>query len=354
MGLRSLARRYLPSELKASLRAWPARVSRWVLPLFARWRWSSSLYYGLFSRAFTREHFGVIQGRRAYWRSLNQDQQSYALLRRNTHRLEKGLIMRPRRAVFAEAYIEETVQMFLRAQQSKVIAAAELNWAHDVLHEYFTVVQDTPVITKARELWTTRTTADATNSGAVPYRRADAPALSVNADDLEQLFRRRRSVRWYLPEAVPEQLLTRAVNMATLAPSACNRQPYSFYVINDAARAAKVASFAGGTVGFAQQIPALIVVVGDLSAYPLERDRHCIYIDGALAAMQLMLATETLGLATCPINWPDIEQRERAMQRELQLEPYQRPIMLMAVGYADPEGGVAYSAKKDDRVLMRQ
>lgn len=353
MTIRTLARKYLPTGLKASLRAFPERLSRWVMPLFARWRWSASLYYGLFSRAFTREHYGVLQGRRAYWRSLHEDRQSYALLRRNTHRLEKGLIMRPRRAVFAEAYIEETVRMFLRAQQSSAISPNELAWAHDVLSEYFAVVGDATVITRARELWATRIDAATARGGAVPYRRADAPALSVNTDDLEQLFRRRRSVRWYLPDPVPPELIAQAVNMASLAPSACNRQPYAFYTVTDAARAAKIASFAGGTAGFAEQLPALIVVVGDLSAYPLERDRHCIYIDGALAAMQFMLAAETLGLATCPINWPDIEPREQALQRELQLEPYQRPIMLLAVGYADPEGGVAYSAKKDDRVLMR-
>lgn len=354
MGLRTLARRLLPSGMKAKLRTMAEALHRRVLPLFAHSRWSASLYYGLFSRTFIREHYGVLQGRREYWRSLNRDQKSYALLRRNTHRLEKGLIMRPRRTSFAEAYIEETVTMFLRAEQSAVIAESELQWAHDVLAEYFSVVADTPVIAQARELWQQRSDANRLTGEAVPYRRANAPETDIQPEQLEQLFRRRRSVRWYMPEQVPEELIRRALNMAALAPSACNRQPYEFYFISEPERAARVAGFAGGTVGFAQQIPALIVVVGDLSAYPLERDRHCIYIDGALAAMQFMLAAETLGLATCPINWPDIEPREQAMQRELQLAPYQRPIMLMAVGYADPEGGVAYSAKKDDRVLMRQ
>ena len=59
----------------------------------------------------------------------------------------------------------------------------------------------------------------------------------------------------------------------------------------------------------------IVQVVGNLAAYPLERDRHLIYIDSALASMQLMLAAETLGLSTCPINWPDVDFAEQNIQQ---------------------------------------
>lgn len=357
MAVRKILRTLLPSQLKQWLHQQADNLNRLTMRLFAHFRWTSSLYYGLFSGKFSREHFGVLQGRVQYQKSLSADKKSYALLRRNTHRLEKGLIMRPRRASFAADYIGETVTMFLRAQQSSQISHVELTWAHDVLSEYFAVVEDTAKIKQARELWETRKSHDNStkvkNQKSVPYQRSNSAMSDISADQLEQLFLRRRSVRWYLPQQVPQELIERAINMASLAPSACNRQPYEFYYISDQAQAAKVAGFAGGTVGFSQQVQNLIVVVGDLSAYPYERDRHCIYIDGALASMQLMLAAETLGLATCPINWPDVEHRERAMEKELKLAPHQRPIMLISIGYADPEGGIAYSAKKDAEVLLK-
>ncbi len=75
--------------------------------------------------------------------------------------------------------------------------------------------------------------------------------------------------------------------------------------------------------------------------------------DASLAAMQFMLALETLGLASCPINWPDIEPLERRMDRELGLPPHLRPVMLIALGYPDPKGGVPYSAKKGADLLLR-
>jgi len=101
-----------------------------------------------------------------------------------------------------------------------------------------------------------------------------------------------------------------------------------------------------GTKGFAHNFPAIVVLVGQLRAYFHPRDRHIIYIDASLAAMGFMLALETLGLSSCAINWPDIPDKEQKMADALDLDPDQRPIMLIAVGFPDPEGAVACSQKQ--------
>jgi nitroreductase len=68
--------------------------------------------------------------------------------------------------------------------------------------------------------------------------------------------------------------------------------------------------------------------------------------------MQFMLALETLGLASCSINWPDMEARERKAAALLQLAPYERIVMLMAVGYPDPAGLVPHSEKKSVEEML--
>ena len=72
-----------------------------------------------------------------------------------------------------------------------------------------------------------------------------------------------------------------------------------------------------------------------------------IYIDASLSAMAFMYALETMGLSSCPINWPDIEEREKKAEKLLNLRQEERIIMAISLGYPDPEGLVAYSAKKD-------
>ncbi len=308
-----------------------------------------SVYYLLFSSQFRREHYSVLQGRIAYQRGLSKQLKSSALIRRNIHRLEKGLIMQPRKNVFAEDYIIETVVQLSNCYAG--LEQKELRWAFDVISEYFSVVALTPAISLAFKQFQQMLPSlehllmDPQSTPSVPYSYQQLPAQAVTYEELLVLFRRRRSVRFYLQQEVPEQLITAAIDAASLAPSACNRQPYKFHRLSGA-DAVKAAAFAMGTSGFSHQIPYLLVVTGDLSAYPAERDRHVIYIDGALASMQLMLALDTLGLASCPINWPDIESRERQLSDFLQLPAWERPIMLIACGYADPQGGIPFSQKK--------
>jgi nitroreductase len=350
--------------LKMIKKLLPAKMVHWLKHLLVNVRLASvrffsangflaSCYYTFFSRQFYREHRAVLLGQLTYQRELKQNVESSWLLRRNIHRLEKGLIMQPRNEIFAEAYISETVDCYVYANQAGCLCADELKWAEDVLTTYFQVVAETKIVSDAKRRFMAATP-DLNVVSSVPYPHSVLPACSIDYQQLLLLFRRRRSVRWYLPKPVDMTLIRQAVKAATLAPSACNRQPFRFYVVNDSAKAAEVADCAMGTAGFAQNLPCVIAVVGDLSAYPAERDRHVIYIDGSLAAMQLMLAFETLGLSTCPINWPDIESRERLLSDKLGLAYSERTVMLLAVGYAQPQGGIPFSQKKSDELLIKE
>ena len=317
----------------------------------------SSLYYVLSSSAMEREHQGVIYGRLEYQKSLTVAHQPEYLLRRNVHRLEKGLIMRPRRDVFALDYLEATVTAYrdLATQKEKDSASSshsELKWAHDVLQEYFSVVASHPVIDRAKKIFTELPAIEG-ETKYIPYHRDLEHEPSVNYEQFLALSQRRRSVRWYLPQPVPRELIDRAITAAALSPSACNRQPFEFRVFDDPELIQKVGSIPMGTIGFSENFPALIAVVGKLRAYYNERDRHVIYIDASLAAMSLMYAFETLGLSSCPINWPDIAEKEEQMRQVLDLEPDEKVIMLISFGYPHPEGKVPFSQKKSLAEIRR-
>ena len=94
-------------------------------------------------------------------------------------------------------------------------------------------------------------------------------------------------------------------------------------------------------------------MVGHHDAFFHERDRHLIYIDASLASMAMILSFETMGLSTCCLNWPDIPKREKKISKVLYLERKDRVVMFIAVGWADPEGKVAYSEKKSLGVIRK-
>lgn len=333
------------------------RVS--ALRVFSKHQLLAGIYYCFFSRRFDREHLAVLRGQLAYRKNINAIGNSSPLLRRNIHRLEKGLIMKPRKDVFAENYILETIQCYKRALAHQGYSESELKWAKDVLDEYFCVVTDTEIIKHARAEYeagkgSAKGAAESSSELFVPYPASTRPESQITFQQLSSLFARRRSVRWYLKKPVSHDLVQKCINLAATAPSACNRQPYRFIVEYDSKLAMQIAQCAAGTSGYAEQIPAIVVVVGDLSAYPYERDRHLIYIDSSLASMQLMLAAETIGLSTCPINWPDVKSAEERLQSMLKLPPYERVVMLIAIGYADPECSIAYSQKKQNALIINQ
>ena len=318
---------------------------------------TSSLYYGLNWRVFGREHRSVLYGKRKYFQEIKDHKKTQYLLRRNIHRIEKGMVMCPRRDIFATDFIEETVEIYgsvFKASEGNIDEETELKWAHDVLKEYFNIVDEHPIINKAKSRFISIQNGNSiNNSQYVPYKRNLALPSPVEYEALLKLSKRRRSVRWYLPKAVPKELIDKAISVAALSPSACNRQPYEFRIFDEPELVKKVASIPMGTAGYYDNIPVIAVIIGKLRAYFSERDRHLIYIDSSLAAMSFMYALETLGLSTCSINWPDIPDKERKIKNLLELEPDERPIMMISLGYPDPDKLVCYSQKKPLSLLRK-
>ena len=361
--MRQTLKKVLPKSVFNSIKSTKEKIEFNSIKIASSNKFLSDAYY-FFKSDFSEEHQSVLKGRKAYYESLHDIGESCALLRRNTHRIEKGLIMKPRRDIFAEGFILETVKCYERAINSSILANTEKKWATDVLDEYFKVVGSTQITESAKKIYfSARKEVSGLEpmipvfpndtSSFTPYPFKNLPSSKIEFEELKELFISRRSVRWYQDKPVPIELIQKAANIASFAPSACNRQPYRFLFCNDKQKTFAIADCAMGTTGFAENLPAIIAVVGDLSAYPAERDRHVIYIDGSLAAMQLMLALETLGLSTCPINWPDMQEREKRIRKIIKLKDYERIVMLMAVGYADPTGGIPYSQKKENNLILK-
>lgn len=297
-------------------------------------------YYNFFNFSFNREKRAVLHGKLHHLKNtIKEKDVGRFILVRNIHKIEKGLSMSPLRNIFALSYIKETVDIFnsLRSENDK-----QIQWANDVLSEYFKTVSHNKFIKNLYQNFK-----PIKEDNKKPYISSSRVKSKITFEDFEILCKRRRSVRWYSDRKVNIKDVYKAIKTSGLSPSACNRQPFRYVIIKDE----KIKIFASkipmGTVGWAENIPLFCVIVGDLSAYFDERDRHVIYIDSSLAAMSFALGLETLGLSSCMINWPDIEKRERKMEKILNLNKYERPIMCMSVGYSLDDGKIPFSEKKE-------
>ncbi|MFV9683537.1 nitroreductase family protein [Pseudomonas sp. NY15367] len=225
------------------------------------------------------------------------------------------------------------------------------------------------------------------------FPNEQTPAMASPAE-LRALIESRRAVRRFTPEPVPDAVIHDCLELAVLAPNSCNLQPWSFQVIRDpallaqlhpvcmsqnAARApliiavlarpdtwrqacrniieqwpeaevparirrfySKTAPFQynQGPLGllglFKRQLVHLVGLRKPLMRKPNSKADMRLWAvkSTALAAQNLMLAFQSHGYATCPMEGFD----EVRLRRVLDIPRQAIPIMLLAVGRQGEKG----------------
>ena len=308
----------------------------------------------LFNKKYLNEHKSFLEGSFIYRKSLISSQLNVHFLRRNIHRIEKGMIMEPRRDVFALRFILETVSAYVLLQ-SEDNTRSECKWGNDVLTEYFKIViSQNKSFLKAKQLFMSNKPIllNGLNNSEIPYQLKDNNIIKYN--DFFKFNLNRKSVRWFKDEQVSDAIFNKALGIAALAPSSCNRSPFKYMISNKNKKlTTMIADISAGTAGWSHNIPAIVVLLGRQRSFSNDANRHSIYVDGTLSVMPFILALETLGLKTCIINWADIPKREKAMTKILKLEKDEKVILSIAVGYGAVKSKVAYSKRKTNNEISK-
>lgn len=324
-----------------------SKIKAKLLFLLSTNKFLTALYYLFNTNGFINEQFSVFSG---IMKNRN-DSKNIGNFRRNIHRIEKGLITQPSKPVFAENYIFNTVLTYHNLLNSNCDSKT-LIWATGILKQYFETVEKTSVILKAFEKYQKTQCFD---NEILPrtYSAITRVKSKISIDDFIQLNKQRRSIRYYQKKQVPRDLVDIAINVALQSPSACNRQPFSFRIIDDNELIKTAVKIPKGATTFSDNIPMIIFIIGDLSNYFDEIDKHIIYIDGALAAMNFILALEIQGISSCIINWSDISKNNKILKEFLKLEQWEQCVMSISIGYSLPEGGIPSSIKKDAKTITK-
>jgi len=153
--------------------------------------------------------------------------------------------------------------------------------------------------------------------------------FSWEGESLEvfEAIKGRRSIRKYKKDPVPEDFITKILDAGRWAPSASNRQPWSFIVLKDINIKKKVAK--ATTYGrFLADAPLGIVVVID----PEVSHRSGGIEDGAIATQNMLLAAHALGLGTCWIGSYNSTYEER-VKEILEIPKNRRALSIIFMGY---------------------
>lgn len=138
----------------------------------------------------------------------------------------------------------------------------------------------------------------------------------------------RRSIRRYTSEPVTEAELHALLECAMLAPSAMDRRPWRFVVVDDRATLDAL-SENHPYAKMLRQAPMCICVCGVDSGPAGYYQQDC-----AAATMNILIAAGELGLATCWMGVAPRAERMEAVRRILGIPDDICPFNLIAVGHA--------------------
>jgi coenzyme F420-0:L-glutamate ligase / coenzyme F420-1:gamma-L-glutamate ligase len=193
------------------------------------------------------------------------------------------------------------------------------------------------------------------------------PMARVMARSWTELVSERRSIRRYRAEAVEGARLERILSQATWAPSAHNRQPWRFAIVEQAKRRSLaeamgaqlqrdrledgddpevVAADVSRSTARLTEAPALVLAcltMSGMDCYPDARRAQAEFLmavqSTAMAVQNLLLATSNEGLGACvlcaPLFCPD------AVLTALDLPREWRPQCLITMGWPASEGKAA-------------
>ena len=157
-----------------------------------------------------------------------------------------------------------------------------------------------------------------------------------------------RSVRAFLPRALPDGTLELLIAAAQSASTSSNLQFWSVVAIQESDRKSRLAELAGQQQ-FIRDAPLLLVWLADLSRLDRIAAEHQAQVDGthyieefivgvvdaALAAQSALIAAESLGLGTVYIG--AMRNLPEQIAAELGLPPHVFAVFGMSVGYPDPD-----------------
>jgi nitroreductase len=144
--------------------------------------------------------------------------------------------------------------------------------------------------------------------------------------DFMGVVRKRRSIRRYKPDPVPDEVLNQVLEAARLAPSGGNRQPWHFIVVKDSGTKRKL-----GIAEFASAAPVVIVGCAD----PTDPVASRTYlIDISIAFEHIVLAAANFGLGTCwQLGWDAKPGAEEAMKGVLGVPKHMKIVAVTPLGY---------------------
>ena len=155
--------------------------------------------------------------------------------------------------------------------------------------------------------------------------------------DFIKLLNQRQSCRSFSDKKVEDEKIIACINAASLAPSACNTQPYHFYIAHTPESVAAVAEFAKfeNLNQWVDTADAFVVITQEHADIPARIHQVTLkdfrQYDIGLAIENFCLEATELGIGTCILG----AFNEEKLKEKLRITSCKKIALLIALGYPE-------------------
>ncbi|MBP5511803.1 nitroreductase family protein [Candidatus Saccharibacteria bacterium] len=172
--------------------------------------------------------------------------------------------------------------------------------------------------------------------------------------DFAKFLASRHSVREFKKAKINESDFKKAVQIAALSPSACNRQMCKAYLISNELKNKRVIKIGQGFGGFEKDTINTIIVTFDVNANCSIGERNQGWFNAGLFSMNLVNAMHSLGIGSCFCQFSNSSKEEQSIKELLNIPVNERIAVIIACGYYVDECKIPYSPRKSVDDIYRK
>lgn len=143
---------------------------------------------------------------------------------------------------------------------------------------------------------------------------------------------KRRSIRMFTQETISDEIITKLLESAMAAPSACNKQPWEFYIVKNKELREQLKTVSK----YSNMDSSLIIIVAGNDKRSLNHRVNDFWIQDCAAATENILLTATeLGIASCWCGLFPMVTPVKKVRKIIDLEDHIIPMALIHLGYSN-------------------
>lgn len=275
------------------------------------------------------------------------------------HSIEKGLLYKNPKPRFAQQRIINLHNNLKKEVVINNVKLSQIKVGYQVMCKYFELNQNLSVdisdyFTEQDYKFYKKVLLDSYSAdfkGTIAYSRDEF--YKYNNEKFENFSSSRKSIRSFTGEKIDISIIKKVIQLASNAPSVCNRQSSKVYLVENEKIIDEVLKIQGGFTGYTKNVKQLLILTTDRNYFYSIGERNQMYIDGGIFLMNLLYSLHYHKIANCPANWGKLIQEEKLLNKYIKVPESEKIICMIPIGEAEENFRVTLSQRRGINEILQ-